>query len=128
MSNDERQIRETHTTWIEAVNAGNLAKLLTMMTDDVVFLGPGQEPFGRDGFSTNYSNAQTQILFDCASELEEVVVAGEVAFARSRDTLSLTPRVGGATVKLAGYRLTVYRKQHDDRWLLARDAHTLSEV
>ena len=128
MSTDESHVRETHTTWIDAVNAGDLARLLTLMTDDVVFLGPGQEPFGRDGFSTNFSNAQRQILFDCVSELEEVVVAGEVAFARSRDALSVTPRAGGETTRFAGHRITVYRKHHGDQWLLARDAHTLSEV
>ena len=30
--------------------------------------------------------------------------------------------------RLAGHRITVYRKQPDGRWLLARDAHTLSPV
>jgi ketosteroid isomerase-like protein len=31
-------------------------------------------------------------------------------------------------MQLAGHRLTVYRKQPDGRWLLVRDAHTLSPV
>jgi ketosteroid isomerase-like protein len=31
-------------------------------------------------------------------------------------------------MQLAGYRLTVYRKHPDGRWLLARDAHTLTPV
>src|SRR5690348_4659542 len=47
---DERAIRELHSTWIDAVNAGDLGHLLTLMADDVVFLSPGQAPFGRDGF------------------------------------------------------------------------------
>src|SRR4051812_22439135 len=54
MGPDEREIREVHSTWISAVNAGDLARLLTMMADDVVFLGPGQAPFGRGGFSANF--------------------------------------------------------------------------
>jgi ketosteroid isomerase-like protein len=37
-----------HSIWIDAVNAGNLARLFTLMTDDVVFLNPGRAPFGRD--------------------------------------------------------------------------------
>ena len=45
MGSDERAIREVHTTWIDAVNAGDLVRLLTLMTDDVVFLNPGQAPF-----------------------------------------------------------------------------------
>jgi ketosteroid isomerase-like protein len=58
--------------------------------------------------------------------LEEVVTVGEVAYARSRDALAVTPRAGGEEKRLAGYRMTVYRKHADGRWLLARDAHTLS--
>ena len=128
MGPDERAIREVHSTWIAAVNAGDLACLLSLMADDVVFLNPGRAPFCRDGFSANFSAAHQQVRIRCSSELEEVVVVGEVAYARSRDSLSVIPRAGGETMQLAGDRLTVYRKQPDGRWLLARDAHTLSPV
>lgn len=124
----ERDIRTLHSTWIDAVNAGDLAHLLTLMADDVVFLSPGQAPVGRDGFSANFSAAHQQVRVRCGSELEEVVVVGEVAYTRSRDALSVTPRAGGETSQLAGHRITVYRKQLDGRWLLARDAHTVSPV
>jgi uncharacterized protein (TIGR02246 family) len=128
MGPDERAIRAVHATWIEAVNAGDLDRLLALMADDVVFLNPGQAPLGRDGFSAHFSAAHRQVRLRCLSELEEVVVVGEVAYTRSRDALSVTPRAGGETTRLAGHRITVYRKQPDGRWLLARDAHTLSPV
>jgi uncharacterized protein (TIGR02246 family) len=128
MSPDEDGIVAVHTAWIEAVNAGDLAGLLTLMADDAVFLNPGQAPFGREGFSPNFLGAVERFQFKCSSELEEVVVVGEAAYTRSRDTLSLSPRSGGDVMLLAGYRLTVYRQQPDGRWLLARDAHTLSPV
>lgn len=125
MRPDEREIREVHSAWIDAVNAGNLVRLLGLMTDDVVFLSPGQAPFTRDQFSANFSTAHQQVRIQCISELEEIVVVGEVAYTRSRDALSVKPRAGGEARQLAGYRITVYRKQPDGRWLLARDAHTL---
>ncbi len=128
MAPDEREIRGIHSTWISAVNAGDLLRLLTLMTDDVVFLNPGQAPFGRDGFSDNFSAAHQQVRIRCSSELEEVVVIGEIAYTRSRDALSVTPRAGGEATQFAGHRITVYRKQADGSWLLARDAHTLSPV
>ena len=128
MEPDERAIREVHSTWIDAVNAGDLGHLLTLMADDVVFLNPGQSPFGRDGFSSGFSVAHQQARIKCISELENVVVVGEVAYTLSRDSLSVTPRAGGEAMQLAGHRITVYRKQPDGRWLLARDAHTLSPV
>ncbi len=128
MGPDERAIREVHSNWIAAVNAGDLDRLLTLMADDVVFLNPGQAPLGRDGFPANFTAAHQQVRLRCLSELEEVVVVGEVAYTRSRDALAVTPRAGGETTQLAGHRMTVYRRQPDGRWLLARDAHTLSPV
>lgn len=126
MYRDEHAIREVHRTWIDAVNAGDLARLLALMTDDVLFLNPGLVPFGREGFSAAFSSGHQQFRIRCISELQEVVVAGTVAHTLGKDSLSLTPRAGGATSQLTGHRLTIYRKQPDGRWLLARDAHTLA--
>jgi uncharacterized protein (TIGR02246 family) len=128
MVSDERAIREVHSTWIDAVNAGDLVRLLSLMADDAVFLNPGQAPVGRDGFSPGFSAAHQQARINCISELEEVVIVGEIAYTRSRDSLSVIPLAGGKGMQLAGHRITVYRKQPDSRWLLARDAHTLAPV
>ena len=128
MGSDEQAIRAVHTSWIDAVNAGDLARLLSLMADDVVFLNPGRAPFGRDGFPAGFTAGHQQSLIHCVSDLEEIVVAGEVAYTMCRDSLSVTPRAGGDTKRLAGNRITIYRKQPDGRWLLARDAHTLAPV
>ena len=128
MGSDERAIREVHTTWIDAVNAGDLVRLLSLMADDVVFHNPGRAPLGRDGFPAGFSTGHQQSRISCISELEEVVVFGDVAFTLCRDSLSVTPRAGGEATELAGHRITIYRKQSDGRWLLARDANTLSPV
>ncbi len=128
MSSDEREIRTVHSLWINAVNAGDLARLLTLVAEDVVFVTPGQAPLGREGFSSTFMAAHQQMRICCTSELEEVVVVGEVAYTRSRDALSVTPRTGGEATQLAGHRMTIYRKQRDGRWLLSRDVHTLSAV
>jgi uncharacterized protein (TIGR02246 family) len=128
MGFDERAIREVHTTWIDAVNAGDLVRLRTLMADDVVFLNPGQAPFGRDGFPVGFSAAHQQSRIRCISHMDEVVIVGEVAYTMCRDSLSVTPRAGRAAMELAGHRITVYRKQPDGRCLLARDANTLSPI
>ena len=41
MTDDEREIRAPAATWLEATKAGDTAKVLSLMTDDVVFLLPG---------------------------------------------------------------------------------------
>ncbi len=111
MDPEERSIREVHLTWIDAVNAGDLDRLLAMMADDAVLLSPGNRPIDRDGFCVNYSTARQQLQFHCNSELEEVVVVGKVAYTRSRDALSVSPRGGGDATQFAGHRITIYRKQ-----------------
>ena len=128
MEPDERAIRDVHATWVDAVNAGDLVRLLALMAEDVVFLYPGRAPSGRDGFPVGFSAAHQQYRLRCTSELEEVVVVGAVAYTLCRDALSVTPRTGGPATELAGHRITIYRKQPDGRWLLARDANTLSPV
>ena len=47
-ANDERAIRELVATWMAASRAGNTAKVLSLMADDVVFQVPGREPFGKE--------------------------------------------------------------------------------
>jgi uncharacterized protein (TIGR02246 family) len=128
MGSDERAIREVHATWIAAVNAGDLARLLGLMTDDVVYLSPGRSAFGRDGFREGFKAGHQGSRIHCISELQEVTVAGDVAYTLCKDSLSVTPRNGGDEMRLAGDRLTIYRKQGDGSWHLARDAHTLSPV
>ncbi|QEH35370.1 SnoaL-like domain protein [Aquisphaera giovannonii] len=128
MGSDERAIREVHEAWIDAVNAGGLDRLLALMADDAAFLIPGEECIGRDGLSAKFSAAHRQLRIRCLSELMEVVVVGEVAYTRSRDSLAVSPRAGGDEDRLAGDRMTIYRKQPDGRWLLARDANVLSPV
>lgn len=128
MNADEQALRDHHAAWMAAVNAADLARLLPMMTDDVVLLNPGGPPLGRDGFVAACQGGHAQFDLRCSSELQEVVVVGDLAYTRCRDILSLRPREGGDAAQLAGHRLTVYRKQADGRWLLARDAHTLVPV
>ena len=125
MKPDEQEIRRVHSIWIAAVNAGDLERLLTLVEQDVVFLTPGHPPSGRQNFSSNFIAAHQQMQIDWSSDLEEVSIFGEIAYTRSRDTLSMVPRAGGKPAQLGGHRMTVYRKQGDGRWLLSPDIHTL---
>jgi uncharacterized protein (TIGR02246 family) len=46
MIEDERAIRELVDTWLAASKAGEVSKVLCLMSDDVVFMVPGQKPLG----------------------------------------------------------------------------------
>lgn len=51
MSDDERAIRAMVDFWLAASKAGDTPAVLGLMTDDVVFMVPGREPFGKAAFA-----------------------------------------------------------------------------
>jgi uncharacterized protein (TIGR02246 family) len=122
MSADERAIRQLVDTWLAATAAGDTARVLTLMADDVVFLTPGRPPFGREVFEAAARAPGKPPQVQCAGDLEEVVVVGDFAYARARLTVTVTPP-GGQPEHRAGYTLSIFRKRPDGRWVLARDAN-----
>ena len=128
MATDEQIIRDVQATWFEATGRGDLPRLMSLMAEDVVFLAPGQPPFGRDAFATEFSAGLQQHKISCGGELEEVIVVGDAAYTRGRLAVSVTPISGGAVMRLAGYTLSVFRRQPNGHWVLARDANLLSPL
>ena len=126
MTDDERAIRELVATWMAASQAGDLKTVLGLMTDDVVFMVPGREPFGKEAFA---AAAQTMkgASMQGTSDIRELEVLGDWAYLRNHLSVTMTPP-GGKPVRRAGYTLTILRKQPDGRWLLARDANLLTET
>jgi uncharacterized protein (TIGR02246 family) len=125
---DEQEIRQLVSTWMEASKAGDLDTVLSLMADDVVFLLPGQPPMRKADFAaaSRAMAGKDAPEFDGHSEIQEVRVLGDWAFMWARLTVVATPP-GGAPMKRAGHTLTILRKQ-DGRWVLARDANLLAPV
>jgi uncharacterized protein (TIGR02246 family) len=123
---DAQAIRDSQKAWFDATAAGDLPGLLALMTEDMVFLTPGRPPFGRDAFASNFTAGLKKVRIQASGEFEEIVIVGEVAYGRGRLSVVITPHAGGAPQRLAGYTLSVYRRQPDGRWLMARDANLLA--
>jgi uncharacterized protein (TIGR02246 family) len=123
MSSDEQAIRELIDTWMRASKAGDTATVLSLMTDDVVFMVPGREPFGKEAFAAA-SDAMKGTTIDGTATIVELRVLGEWAYLRNHLEMTITT-AGKPPHQRAGYTLTILRKQ-DGRWLLARDANLVS--
>ena len=124
MTNDERAIREVVTTWMDASRKGDVQTVLSLMTDDVVFMVPGREPFGKEAFAAA-SQGMQNVRMEGTSDIREIKVLGDWAYLRNYITMTMTPP-GGDPVRRAGYTLTILRKGPDGKWLLARDANLLA--
>jgi uncharacterized protein (TIGR02246 family) len=124
MTEDERAIREVVDRWMEASRRGDTAAVLELMTDDVVFMTPGREPFGKQEFRAT-ADAMRDVEMDGRAEVREIEVIGDRAWIRNRIDLTLMP-AGGEPLRRSGYTLTILKKCEDGRWRLFRDANLVT--
>ena len=124
MTDDERAIRSLIDTWMEASKAGDLKTVLSLMSDDVVFMVPGRQPFGKAEFAAT-SEGMKNVRVEGKSEIKELKLLGNWAYLRNHLNLIVTPP-NGQPMRRSGYTLTIMRKEADGRWRLARDANLLT--
>ncbi len=124
-ADDERAIRELVQNWFSASQRGDIDTVLSLMTDDVVFMVPGQEPFGKQVFA-QASAGMKSVPMQGSYDIREVQVMGDWAYLRNFIELTVTPPGGGAAVHRCGYTLTVLRREADGHWRLCRDANLLA--
>jgi uncharacterized protein (TIGR02246 family) len=112
--------REAH---VAAVNNGDVDAWVAGFASDGVQMPPNAPAnIGRDniqGWSAAFLGA-FRAEFSLAPE--EVQIAGaDWAFERGTYKITLTPKAGGEPVGDAGKYMTVYQRQPDDSWAMARD-------
>ena len=124
MAHDDKQaIREAVDKWLAASKTGDLSIMLNLVADDVLFIVPGKEPFGKDAFAAANREQMKGMEMDPHIDIKEVEVAGDLAWTRSFLTVTFT-RDGQAT-KHSGHILTIWQKQPDGHWVIKRDANFL---
>lgn len=121
MTEDERAIRNVVDTWLAASRAGDLPTVLNLMTDDALFLTPGQPPFGKAAFAA-MSDGMKNVRVEGTSDIQEIAVFGEVAYLRNLLHITVT-MPDGVVSKRSGQTLTILRKEVDGMWRLVRDAN-----
>jgi uncharacterized protein (TIGR02246 family) len=124
MTDDERALRQWVQDWMIASQARDTEKVLSMMSDDVVFMVPGKAPFGKKEFAAS-SDAMKDIQIDGKVETIEVQVLGDWAWMRNHLRITITPPAGAPMVR-SGYTLTIMKKDSLGLWLITRDANLLT--
>ena len=127
MQDDEHAIRQLVTTWLDASKAGDTKKVLSLMTEDVVFLVTGQPPIrGKAAFAASQA-ALKNAKIDATGEIQEIKVLGDWAYMWTRLSVVITPARGATPIKRAGNTLSILRRQAGG-WVIARDANMLAVV
>jgi uncharacterized protein (TIGR02246 family) len=126
MTDDERAIRHLVETWMKATKEGDFATVLSLMSDDVIFMVSGKEPFGKKEFAAA-SQQLKGLQIDGTSDIQEIRVLGNWAYLRNHLTVTMVPSGGGKAVRRSGYTLSILNKAPAGAWVLVRDANLLSE-
>ena len=127
MPNDEQLIRDLIATWHSASAKGDLATVLTLMAEDVVFLVAGQPPLhGRDAFSEGFRKVMQKFRMESKGEVQEIKIAADWAYCWTQLSVTMIPLGEGSPVRRSGPTLTIFRKDTEGRWVLFRDANLLT--
>lgn len=126
MQNDEQSIRQLVSTWLSATESGDNELVLSLMSEDVVFLMPNQSSMRKADFAAGQAGLKN-FQFQMTSEIQEIKVFGEWAYCWNKLSVTVTPRSGGASVKRAGNALSILQKQAGS-WVIVRDANMLAVV
>ena len=127
MSTDEQAIRSAVQTWMEASAAGDLPRVLPLMDEDVVFIGPGRPPMrGRQAFAAASKSMAGKVRVEGRSDIQEIRVSGDWAYVWTQLTITMRPTDGGTPVHRSGPGLSVWRKTADGSWVMFRDANMVT--
>ncbi|HKU14481.1 MAG TPA: SgcJ/EcaC family oxidoreductase [Steroidobacteraceae bacterium] len=120
---DEQAIRKLIDDWMQASARGDLDAVLSMMSDDVVFMTAGREPFGKQEFAAQ-SAGMKDVRIEGVARPVEIKVLGDWAWLRNHISVTITPKAG-QPMKRAGYTLTILNRRPDGRWVITRDANLM---
>lgn len=121
--NDEQAIRNLIERWFAAAQKGDVPTQLSLLAEDVVFMVPGREPFGKQEFAAA-ADSLKDVEIQGRSEIQELVVIHDWAWMRSRLEVTMRPS-GGMRNRRGGYVLTILRKKAEGDWVIARDANLM---
>jgi uncharacterized protein (TIGR02246 family) len=113
------EIRQFVKEWAKAMNAGDLDRIMSMVTDDCVRIPPNAPPLiGREAIRQDQRMSFDQYNFQGDEAVVDFRVSGDFAFSRGTWAYSLTPKSGGESEKFKGNFIDIYQKQPDGSWKL----------
>lgn len=124
-ADDEQAIRDVIAEWGDATLAHDLNRILPLMAEDVVFLIPGGQLDGREGFSKAFESTPASTKVQPMMDIQEVRVFGDLAYVWSRVNVLLYPEAGGSPKKLCGDALSIFKKGENGKWVIIRDSNTV---
>jgi uncharacterized protein (TIGR02246 family) len=108
--------------WTVAFNAGDVAGLVALYTDDAVRMPPNAPAYtGREAIEEAFSGLFEQFSGELTWPTEEIVVADGWAFHRGTYTARLAPVAGDDVIEESGKVIVIFQQQPNGSWKVARE-------
>lgn len=114
------RIRDSH---VGALNANDADAWVSCFAADGVQMPPNDAAnIGIENIRAWSTGMLTTFRVEFSLDVDEIELAGERwAFERGGYTIALTPAAGGPSIGDSGKYITIYQRQVDGSWLMARD-------
>jgi uncharacterized protein (TIGR02246 family) len=121
IASDLSKIAAVREAWIAAVKDGDVNRLISMVTDDVVgVLGNGRCASGKEELKATFTAGFGRFDIERRVVSAEVVVRDKWAFEIDEMEGKLTPVRGGTQIRARLQTLVVFKRQSDASWKVAR--------
>jgi uncharacterized protein (TIGR02246 family) len=113
------RVREAH---VASLNQGDVDAWAGVFSEDAVQMPPNTRAnVGRAAIRAWSHAFLDPFRAEFALEVDEVRVAGDWAFERGAYRIRVSPKAGGPGFEDTGKYITIYQKQANGAWLMARD-------
>ena len=118
-------VQSIFNTYSAANVAGDTASYMALCDENIIKMGPNRPAlFGKAALEESKRKGHKKWNYESQDiKVEETQVFGDLGFARGTYTATLTAKAGGKTRKVDGKYLTIFKKQADGSWKIARDCY-----
>ena len=121
---DTKAIKSLTEKYDATINSGDLDSLMSIYTDDAVRMQPNMPALvGKDAIRSVMQSFFENYTIDLKETTDEVIVAGDWAFARGTYIYTLTPKVGGEPIRDSGKWVAFNKRQPDGSWKCYRNIY-----
>ena len=114
---DKAAVSEALEQYVEKWNASVLNAIMVLMADDVVALPPGNPAIiGKEALRSANEQFFLKNTEIWKPTIEYIEVSGDLAFVRSKELLTTTPKDGSETKTLIGKGIYIFRRGEDGSW------------
>jgi ketosteroid isomerase-like protein len=119
---DKEAIEQNQATFVARGNAGDVDGVMMCCSDDVVMMPPNAPAVvGADAVRSWLTEFFEHFTPNLETHTENLVVEGDLAYARRSYTWTLTPKAGGEPIKESGKTVLIYKRDEDGAWKAALD-------